>query len=105
MAFMADAGRKCAAQNAHLLVFVQVLTGFLTFPSGREGIREIRGTTDRWSVRCQESEYHDGKCELGPKRLHHYLPPGNTWAFQIIDGQKLYAHQDVVASASIAVLL
>ena len=51
---MTDARRKGAAQNADLLVFLQLLTGRLTFPTGREGIREIRRTSDGWCSRCTD---------------------------------------------------
>jgi hypothetical protein len=53
VALMTNSWRKRAAQNAHLLVFIQDLTGLLTFPAGRDGIRKIRGTGDRWCIRYQ----------------------------------------------------
>jgi hypothetical protein len=54
---MTDARRKRAAQNADLIVFVQVLTGFLAFPAGREAIREIRRTSDGWCARYQKRKH------------------------------------------------
>jgi hypothetical protein len=70
VAFMTDARRKRAAQNADLLVFLQLLTGPLTFPTGREGIREIRRTSDGWCIRDEGRRQQKNKRELSRNRLH-----------------------------------
>ena len=62
VAFMADACWKRAEQNADLLVFIQLLTDLLTFPAGRDGVREIRRTSDGWCIRYQRRGYQKSKC-------------------------------------------